>query len=129
VEAATFKTPVSDTSVARRHRSNLFHNLFRGQEIETARSHSGRYITDNPPVRQSLPRWLDRLTNTLDTALSVGKSAIFLGEAGRREHDVGQPTGLSKKDILDNEKFQLLKSLDNMIGIASATTGFSPMTI
>jgi hypothetical protein len=49
------------------------------------------------------------LSNSVDTALSIGECSIFLCKTSTRQNDICILTSLGKEDILHNKEVKLLK--------------------
>src|SRR5262245_64478757 len=93
---------------------DLVHNL-RGMGIGHGIPHSRRHFADYSPIRENPVRRVDDFANTLYPPFEICESAVFLQERGAWKDESRKLGGLAHKQILDDEKLQVLESLMHLL--------------
>ena len=96
--AAFLQPSMADTTVNRRDAGNLLHDVRTGP-VGHGVSHPVSDIHDDFPICAGIARRFDHFVQELYPALRIGEGAVFLGEAGGGQDDVGQLAGFIDEQI------------------------------
>src|SRR5574341_1731930 len=90
----------TDATVARRHLSDLVHNIGGTIIIPALRAQPLRNPGDDLPVGSRLTGRVHDLAHALDAPLGIAERPILLRERRRRKHDIRHMPGLIQENIL-----------------------------